>query len=204
MVQKLNINPLNKIVRITKLAALSLIIGANVCFANNLYSQSTLLSLKLNNTTVKEVFNEIEKSSEYVFFYYDGVLDVNRKVRVDVKNQTIDKILNQLFEGTSNTYVIKDRQIFVSKKQDAVIPNPSPIVSQQRSMVKGKVLDDLGEPLPGAAVMVVGSTRGVTTDLDGSFEIEVTSSEKLTISFLGMQDQTVAVGNQKNCGETSS
>ena len=60
----------------------------------------------------------------------------------------------------------------------------------------GKVLDDNGEPLPGAAIVVKGSTRGVTTDLDGSFDIEVLPSEILVFSFLGMQDQEIKVGNQ--------
>lgn len=114
MVQKININPLNKTVRFTKVVALSLIVGVNVCLANNVYAE------------------------------------------------------------------------------------PSPITNQQRNMVKGKVLDDLGQPLPGAAIMVAGSTRGVTTDLDGSFEIEVASNEKLTVSFLGMQDQTITVENQRD------
>lgn len=59
-------------------------------------------------------------------------------------------------------------------------------------------MDDLGEPLPGATILVVGSTRGVTTDLDGTFEIEVKSSDKLKISFLGLGDQIITVGNQQN------
>lgn len=103
--------------RIMKLAAIFLILGINLGLANNTYSQSTILSLKANNKTVRDVFSEIEQKSEYVFFYYDGVLDVNRRVKVDVTNQTIDVILKQIFAGTDNTYVIKDRQIFVSKKR---------------------------------------------------------------------------------------
>ena len=109
-------------------------------------------------------------------------------------NQTVDKILNKVFAGTDNTYVINDRQIFISKKSD--LPR-NPSTTQQRNLVKGKVLDENDEPLPGAAILVVGSTRGVTTDIDGSFEIEVGATEKLTISYLGMQDQIITVGNQR-------
>lgn len=183
--------------RIMKLAAIFLIIGMNVSFANNTYSQSAILSLKVNNKTVKDVFSEIEKQSEYVFFYYDGALDVDRKVTISSDSQTVDVILKQLFEGTNNTYVIKDRQIFISKKE-AGLMGPLPITTQKRGAFRGKVLDDLGEPLPGAAIIVSGSTRGVTTDLDGSFELEVNSSDKLVISYLGMEDQQIVVRDQNN------
>ena len=69
---------------------------------------------------------------------------------------------------------------------------------QKQSMVRGKVLDANNQPLPGATLLVKGSTRGVTTDIDGSFEIEVTPQDVLIVQFLGMQDQEVKVGNQKN------
>ena len=170
--------------RIMKIAAIFLILGINASMANDTYSQSTTLSLKANNKTVQEIFSEIEKQSEYVFFYYDGVLDINRKVKLDITDQTVDVILKQLFEGTDNTYVIKDRQIFISKKKDNGLIGPLPLKAQNKSTFRGKVLDDFGEPLPGAAILVAGSTRGVTTDLDGSFELEVSKSDKLVISYL--------------------
>ena len=56
--------------------------------ADNLY-QSPFLTLNINNKTIKEVFKEIEKNSEYVFFYYEGVLDVNRKVSFVYENQSV-------------------------------------------------------------------------------------------------------------------
>lgn len=184
--------------RIMKIAALFLILGINASLASSTYSQSATLSLKANNKTVQEIFSEIEKQSEYVFFYYDGILDVNRKVKLDITDQTVDIILNLLFTGTDNTYVIKDRQIFISKKKNTGLIGPLPLKAQDRSSFRGKVLDDLGEPLPGAAILVAGSTRGVTTDLDGSFELEVNKSDKLVISYLGMEDQEIVIGNQND------
>ena len=68
---------------------------------------------------------------------------------------------------------------------------------QKQSMVHGKVMDANNQPLPGATLLVKGSTRGVTTDIDGSFEIEVSPEDVLIVQFLGMQDQEVKVGNQK-------
>jgi len=69
--------------------------------------------------------------------------------------------------------------------------------AQQPVTVKGKVVEaETGEPLPGVSIMVDKSTRGVTTDIDGTFEIRVLPSDKLVFSFLGMESQTVEVGNK--------
>ena len=65
---------------------------------------------------MKQVFQEIEKNSEYIIFYMDQIIDTNRKVNIDVKNQQVSAILDQLFLGTDNTYSINDRQITISIK----------------------------------------------------------------------------------------
>ena len=70
-------------------------------------------------------------------------------------------------------------------------------LSAQEKQVSGKVIEsETGEPLPGATIQIENSTRGVTTDIDGSFEIRATSTDKLVVSFLGLQSQTITVGAQ--------
>ncbi|MCD8263921.1 MAG: STN domain-containing protein [Tannerellaceae bacterium] len=96
---------------------LLLFLFTGACFAANTYSQETSFSLELKNETVGNVINMIEKNSEFIFFYLNDVLDTNRSVSVRVKDQPVDKILDQLFEGTDITYRISDRQITVLKKR---------------------------------------------------------------------------------------
>ena len=62
--------------------------------------------------------------------------------------------------------------------------------------VKGKVTDNTGASVPGATVTLIGSTRGVITDIDGKYAIEVSSSDKLLFSFVGLESQTIEVGNK--------
>lgn len=64
--------------------------------------------------------------------------------------------------------------------------------------LKGKVIDDTGEPLPGANILLVGDTRGVVTDIDGSFVIDVSIGDKLTVSYLGMEDQIINVEDKRD------
>lgn len=179
-----------KVFRIMKLTTLFLIIGISFVSAHS-YSQETFLTLKMNNKTVREVLSAIEQNSEFLFFYNDQAINLNRKVSLDVKNKTVDKILDDLFTNTDNIYTIDDRQIYIAK---TIYPK-APFI-QQKKTITGKVLDSFGEELPGAAITIEGSTRGVTTDIDGSFSIEVMPGEKLVIQYLGMEPQTIVVGNQ--------
>ena len=63
--------------------------------------------------------------------------------------------------------------------------------AQNTRTVTGTVMDDLGEPIIGAAVKVVVSPVGTVTDMDGKFSLSVKEGSKLTISFIGYISQTI-------------
>ncbi|GMQ23345.1 TonB-dependent receptor [Algoriphagus sp. oki45] len=73
---------------------------------------------------------------------------------------------------------------------------PAESTEGQRELITGKVVDETGAPLPGAAVLVKGTTTGTITDLDGNFSIDVASDAVLVISYLGYSPQEIRVGNQ--------
>ena len=182
-----------RFIRIMKATVLSLFLGIGVSFATESYSQSIYFTLEARNKTVKEVFANIESSSEYIFFYLDGTLDVNRKVSVNVKNQLVGAILDQVFEGTDNRYDISDRQIVITKVE-AAPPAQAP-VPQNRS-VTGNVRDASG-PIAGASVSIRGTSSGAITDVDGNFTLSgVSAATILDISFVGYTPREVTVGNQ--------
>ena len=107
--------------KILKLFLCFLLLGVSYSFANNNnYSQLKTLSVNVNNKTLREVFQTIEKTSQFVFFYLDDAINLDRKVSIDSKDKKIDEILTELFEGTSCTYRISDRQVFISGKSAAV------------------------------------------------------------------------------------
>ena len=68
----------------------------------------------------------------------------------------------------------------------------SPIQAQQSRIVKGTVVDEVGEPIIGASVKVEGTTTGTITDLDGKFSVSVPDKGKLTVSFIGYITQTIS------------
>lgn len=80
-----------------------------------------------------------------------------------------------------------------------VILFPLSLFAQQEVQVKGTVSEvETGDPLPGVSVVVQNSSRGVITDIDGTFEIKVSPSDKLIFSFIGMTTLTVEVGSKRN------
>ncbi|GHV38018.1 SusC/RagA family TonB-linked outer membrane protein [Bacteroidia bacterium] len=170
------------------------LIGMNVAYADNSYSQTTKLNISLKNKAIKEVFSEIEKNSEYIFLYNDENLDATKKVSVNIHSQTIDKILDEVFRNTDNTYYISDRQVFISKHKNSAITEkkvkePAEQSPMQQITVTGTVTDTDGEPLIGVAVKLKSqSSVGVATNNDGAFSINVKNmNETLVFTYVGMK-----------------
>ncbi|WP_102407472.1 SusC/RagA family TonB-linked outer membrane protein [Parabacteroides bouchesdurhonensis] len=167
---------------------------ANV-FAANTYAQSTTLTVQLNNKTIKDVFNYIEKNSEFIFVYMDNTFDSRKVVDVSVQDQPVTAILDNLFQGTDVTYKIDNRQVIITRKEAATV-TVAPSVQQERE-VSGVIKDDTGEPIIGANILVKGTTTGMITDLDGKFTIKVPSQNAtLVISYIGYKTQEIALNGR--------
>ncbi|MDR0836460.1 MAG: carboxypeptidase-like regulatory domain-containing protein, partial [Tannerella sp.] len=165
-----------------------LALGLQIGSAGSVFAQTKKLSLSLTDKTVKEVLDEIEKQSGYLFFYSDGAVDLKRKVdKFEVKNQALEKALDQLFAGTATTYTVQNRQVYFNKKGAAAI-KPA---SKNSKTITGFVYDENGDGVPGATVGVKGVSRGVMTDSDGSFKLDVSPTDVLEITYLGYETYTV-------------
>ena len=172
-----------------------LLLGIDYSFASyNNYSQFKTLSVSVNNSTLREVLKTIEKSSQFVFFYLDDAVNLERKVSIDSKNKKIEEILSELFEGTSCTYRISDRQIFISGKSSA--PNEQ---QQSKRKITGRVTDVKGEPLIGVNVTVDGDANGSITNMDGLYEIFVTKkSVVLKFTYIGFKTSEIRTNASTN------
>lgn len=75
----------------------------------------------------------------------------------------------------------------------------SELHAQQAELVTvtGQILDDKGVPLPSVTIIVENSTKGVSTDIDGRFEIRVRPTDRLKVSFLGFEDMMLEIGSQR-------
>lgn len=185
---------LKKLIRVMKLTSFLLLISVVSVMAGKTYSQTKLLNLDIKNATVKEILSKIEDQSEFYFMYSSKVIDVNREVSVDVKNQKIEEVLKSLFAGTDVDYTIKDRIIVLTTPE---VISKEVLVSFQQKSVSGKVIDSQNQPLPGVTVLIKGTTQGVVTNNDGDYSIpNIPVDAVLVFSFVGMRSQEVVIGDQ--------
>ncbi|MDR0713430.1 MAG: TonB-dependent receptor [Bacteroidales bacterium] len=175
-------------------------IATGACFASKSYSQKTRFTMEYDNCTLREVIREIEQKSEFIFFYLDNSIDLERKVSIRVRDGNIETILEQLFAGTNNRHYISDRQIILSKdRESATVPStiPEPVVEQSGKRIRGTVVDASGEPVIGANITEKGvASNGTITNADGKFSLDVSPGATLTVSYIGYVTQEIAVGTQ--------
>ena len=125
-----------KTIRIMKLTIFLLLISVFQVFATENYAQNTKLNMDLGETTVAQVLDEIEQQSEFYFLFNQKLVDVDRKVNLNVKEKKINDILAQVFKGTGTEYVVLDRQIVLSPGEYL-----ADIKAQQPIEVSGTVTD---------------------------------------------------------------
>lgn len=161
------------------------------------YNQTKKFTFEFKNVPIKDLIKHIEKESEYVFFYYADVFDDSKKTSIRVIDLPVDEILNKLFDGTSVSYEIKDRQILLKKKETA--PASKAQQTKGKRLIQGLVKDETGETIIGAAIKVKGTTIGTTTDMDGLYNLSVPSENSvLIVSYIGYVTQEVKVGGRQN------
>lgn len=163
-----------------------LVVTALFCLNFAIFAQS--VSLKMSNVSVKQAMNGLKTNSGYSFVFAAG--DVNTKMVISVQATQLDEAIKQILDGQNLTYEIKGKNIILMKKpaqQGQGSANPSRKVS-------GVVTDFLGEPVIGATVIVKGNeARGIITDLDGRFTLEVPEDGSIEISYIGYTSQTISV-----------
>ena len=178
---------LKKILLIMRLS-LVLFLTTLINVSANVYSQNPKLTLDLQNATIKDVLNEIEKTSSYKFIYRNEFVDVQQVVNINATEEPLETVMSELFNSDSIAYRVFEGNIVVITDKSLL----------QQSKITGKVTDAItGEPLAGVNVVVQGTTIGVTTDTNGAYSIEVPNENAvLAFSFIGYVTQNMRVGNQ--------
>ncbi len=191
-----------------RLSVFFMVVSTAIAWSATTYSQSTRLSVNLKDATVKDVIKAIEEQSEFLFLYQEGQVDLNRRVSIRAEGKQLQEILDEVFKGTDNIYIVSDRQVVIGKAprktleaQLAALQKDMKVnfFQQQQKEITGKVTDASGDPLPGATVMVKGTTIGTVTDVDGNFTLRIpANAQTLQVSFVGMKTVELPIGNQTN------
>jgi TonB-linked SusC/RagA family outer membrane protein len=160
-------------------------------YARDSFSQNTRFNLDYKNTSIKQILEDVKHQGNLEFFFSNDDFDTNVKVDISVRNGTLKEVLDKIILSANLQYRLVDNMVIFSNAKS------SETALQQQDRVKGRVTDGEQKPMPGVTITVVGTTRGVITDNDGNYTIDVNPTDKLVFSFIGMESQIVDVGNQK-------
>jgi TonB-linked SusC/RagA family outer membrane protein len=178
-----NWEALTKLLTIMKISTLLLFICAfSVSATVPLKAQK--LTLNLENVTMRQIFDEIEKQTGFKFFYVDEQVDVNRTLNLALNDRPVEEVLNDLFDKTQIQYKVFEDKLVV------LWPN-----MVQQNKVTGKITDAAtGEPLAGVNILIKGTSTGVVSDVNGNYSINLPEpNATLVFSYIGFNPEEIVV-----------
>ena len=166
--------------------------------ATNTNAQNATVSLKTTSTTVGKLLSEIEKQTDYLVVYSNREVDTSRKVNVKNKSDKVSTYLNEAFAETDIDYDFENNYIVLAKNAKRNAKMISELIDlkslqQTGKTVTGIVVDNYGDPVIGATIVLQGdASKGTITDINGKFTLtNLPEDAVLEISYVGMKTQRV-------------
>jgi TonB-linked SusC/RagA family outer membrane protein len=170
-----------RIIRTMKVTMVLLWMGMMTTYANT--SAQLKMNIDLVRGNLPELFQQIQKQSDYQILYKDDFIKLNKYEELNLKlnNKTVKEILDKALKDSGLTYTISGRQIVILSKERALGVVPDSLLT-----LRGRVYDTHEPPsvLPGVSIRIKGSTIGTTTDGDGYFTIKARKNDVLVFSMI--------------------
>lgn len=164
----------------------------------NSYSQKVTLSAR--NTSLEKIFTELRKQTKYKFVYSKAEIDHQVKIDLNVKGKDIRDVLEICAKGQPFGFTFFEDYIIIRYKP----LSSSPVVAKETPVLrtlKGRVVNEAGDPLPNATIQVKGEAKSAITDTHGFFTIDIDDNKTvfLIVSYVGMETKEVRV--ESNAGD---
>ena len=151
--------------------------------------ESKSISLSIQNGTIQTFVSEIEKQTDYMFLYKNEDIDNSIKVNVKAENKPAIEVLNEVIAKTNLVYKINGKHIVLTRKGSADVKD---------IVITGKIVDNKGEAIIGANVLIKGTSSGVVSDMDGNFSIKAPNEQSVLIfSYVGYVNQEIQIGTRR-------
>lgn len=144
--------------------------------------QKNKVTLDLKEVTLNEVIAELKKQTDYDFFYNSELAKSKGKISVKAENKEVKLILDEILPGLGLEYSIQGNLITIREKTTVSLLK-----------ISGKITDEKGNPIPGATVIIHGTTRGVASDTNGRYVIPAKPDDVLKVSFIGYKTEIVPI-----------
>ncbi|HXL01491.1 MAG TPA: secretin and TonB N-terminal domain-containing protein, partial [Dysgonamonadaceae bacterium] len=156
--------PIKQFLRIMRISIILLFTCVFCSMAESAFTQNAKVTLNKRNASLKEVLNEIESQTDYLFIYNDEV-NANKKISVNAKSERVADVLNAILKGSDIRYSMEGNHIilFVKSEEEFAKEAEFLVSQQQKKTITGRVVDVNGEPIIGANIVEVGTTNGTVT-----------------------------------------
>lgn len=176
-----------KILLIMRLTTVILIASLMQVSATSLAQK---ISLTKTNAPLKSVIKDIRAQSGYEFIYTERALKEAVPVTINVERLDFNEVLEMVFRNQPLSYSIDSRTVIIKEKGK----NTNDITLFQQFDIRGRVLDETGQPLYGATVKIKGTNRAASTNKEGVFTFKgLDEPATLEVSFLGYQIKELKV-----------
>jgi TonB-linked SusC/RagA family outer membrane protein len=161
---------------------------------STMFSSAQKVSLNFSGQNLRTVLESITEQTDYSLAYSKEAVDLSDAVSINVTDADLSQVLNELLASRNIGYEVRDNKIYIFDRPQAA----SQVAQgqQQEVTIRGMVLDDEGEPIIGANIVVPGTTIGTVTDVDGNYTINIPRGSSLRFSFIGYVDQVFVITNQ--------
>ncbi|CAM3359232.1 SusC/RagA family TonB-linked outer membrane protein [Zobellia roscoffensis] len=163
----------------------TILMGMQLAYGYTQDLQNTKVSLKLENATLKEIFDEITKVTNFNITYGASIAEDRENYDINCVEEVLSNVLIKLSNQASFIYLVQNQTIVI-KRTYKTSPKPT-----NKVKVGGVVKDAMGVPLAGTSVSIKNTSRGTTTDFDGLYSIEVEPNDILVFSYLGFISQEI-------------
>lgn len=178
------------LIRIMRLSVFLILVSILSTHATTSSSQNVRVTITEKVLSLDKLINEIEQQTNFLFVYGEDDIDLQLKVKVDARNETISEVLDKTLRNLGITYEFSKNYISLRRVDADKTGMAGP---QQTRKVSGVITGVNGEPIIGANILVKGTVQGTTTDLDGNYTLEVSSNAVLQFSYIGYLTQEVPV-----------
>ncbi len=150
------------------------------------------ITLNVQNETVENIFNQLSMQTGLKFFYDQTVVNNAPRVSLGVKDASLQSVLDKISSQTKLYFNRENNTISVGKQK-----NINEEKQAKTKTITGRVVDQTGEPIIGASVVVKGTTNGIITDVDGNYTLsDVPEEETISFSYIGYKTAEFKANNR--------
>lgn len=143
------------------------------------------ITISVKKEPLRKVLTLIEKHSDYRFLYTDDPVFEKSRITLNVQRASFDEVMTRILAGTGLSYSVSSNELVVLRFS---APDP-------QAIIKGRVSDEDGNPLPGVTIQVKGGSVSTISNDKGEFSLEAADHAILVFSYVGFVTREVSAGS---------